>query len=325
MSHTITARNVNEALARGLQWLLLSGTEYPSRNGGTLGYADPIITTYLKPTERVLFSPLRDANPFFHLMESLWMLAGRNDLEFPKRFNSRFGEYSDDGVTVHGAYGFRWRQHFGADQLRLVERELLEHPDTRRAVLQMWDPRADLEKLSSGGRDVPCNTTAYFDLRGGALNMMVSNRSNDAIWGAYGANAVHFSVMQEYLAARLGVPVGKYHQVSNNLHIYLGVYPRERIKEIAENADALDLYSVLEPRPMVTAPGSFDDDLEQFLWTPDDYDLPVENAWFREVAVPVYRAWTSRSQEDLSRIDAPDWGLACREWVSRHPGKKASK
>jgi hypothetical protein len=40
----------------------------------------PVVTCYSAPTQRVLFSPMRDANPFFHLMEALWMLAGRDDV-----------------------------------------------------------------------------------------------------------------------------------------------------------------------------------------------------------------------------------------------------
>ena len=33
------------------------------------------------PTKELLFDPDRDANPFFHFMEGLWMLAGFNDLK----------------------------------------------------------------------------------------------------------------------------------------------------------------------------------------------------------------------------------------------------
>jgi hypothetical protein len=51
---------------------------------------------------------MRDANPFFHVMETLWMLAGRNDLPWLVRFNKRFASYSDDGGnTQPGAYGYQ--------------------------------------------------------------------------------------------------------------------------------------------------------------------------------------------------------------------------
>jgi thymidylate synthase len=53
------------------------------------------------------------------------------------------------------------------------------------------------------------------------LDLTVLCRSNDVVWGAYGANAVHFSVLQEYLAGRIGVDVGVMYQFSNNYHGYV--------------------------------------------------------------------------------------------------------
>ena len=109
---TIHARNVNEALVLGIQALAESGKAYPSRNGDMIEYPGPVTTTYLRPTERVLFEPLRDANPFLHFFESLWMLAGRDDVAYLTQFVKRFKEFSDDGKTFNGAYGHRWRSWF---------------------------------------------------------------------------------------------------------------------------------------------------------------------------------------------------------------------
>ena len=40
------------------------------------------------------------------------------------------------------------------------------------------------------------------------------------LWGAYGANAVHMSVLQEYIAASLELEMGPYYQVSDSFHVY---------------------------------------------------------------------------------------------------------
>ena len=53
-------------------------------------------------------------------------------------------EYSDDGITLQGAYGFRWREHFGGDQLSVIIERLRNDNTDRRCVLQMWDPLVDL-------------------------------------------------------------------------------------------------------------------------------------------------------------------------------------
>jgi thymidylate synthase len=213
----IRARNVNGAYRQGIALLRRKGELQQSRAGEVLVVPNPVTTIYQRPMERVLFDPGRDANPFFHLGEALWMLAGRNDAtwlnRFVKDFSSRFAE--EDGHQ-HGAYGFRWRVHFemegggppsgwfcGPDQLETIIELLKRDPTDRRIVLTMWDPVAD---LAANKKDIPCNTHAYLRVRQQVdpqsvglmpvLDITVCCRSNDAIWGAYGANAVHFSVLQ---------------------------------------------------------------------------------------------------------------------------------
>ncbi|WP_217469305.1 thymidylate synthase, partial [Staphylococcus aureus] len=72
------------------------------------------------------------------------MLAGRNDVAFVSGYVARMATFSDDGQTFHGAYGYRWRQHFGFDQLNAVVKALKANPDDRRCVVQMWSAQDDL-------------------------------------------------------------------------------------------------------------------------------------------------------------------------------------
>lgn len=233
----LEARNVNYALPQGVTHLHRWGVREPSRAGDVLRELQPVTTVYTDPMERVCLHPWRDANPFFHLIESLWMLAGRDDLATMKRYVSTFGQFSDDGKTVPAAYGKRWRgwrpqeqagltEDGGAylvwsDQLDWVVRRLRDNPRDRRTVIQMWDPAVDPSRADAGGKDVPCNLTALPFETDGKLNLTVFCRSNDMVLGAYGANVVHFSFLLEYLAGRVGLGVGSYYQVSNNFHAYV--------------------------------------------------------------------------------------------------------
>ena len=70
---TIVARNVSEAFYIGLQALDAGGRVVQTRGGNVAEFDTPTCTVYKVPTERVLFYPERDANPYFHLMESLWI------------------------------------------------------------------------------------------------------------------------------------------------------------------------------------------------------------------------------------------------------------
>lgn len=203
--------------------------ERSSRNGPVIYFPDLVTVKYLNPLQRVLLNKVRDCNHFFHLFESLWMLAGRNDLETLSVFTSKMAQFSDDGKTIHGAYGRRWRKwgghpgHSSRDQFTTIIAGLRENPDNRRAVLQMFDPEVDSQGIlyASSYKDVPCNVSADFQINNeGKLDMYVFNRSNDLILGMLGANAVHFSFLQEYLADAIGVPVGTYTQITCNLHVY---------------------------------------------------------------------------------------------------------
>ncbi len=251
--HVLTARNVHEALPLGINYLQRHGIRRDSRNGPVYQSPVPVTTVYERPWERVVFWPERDANPFFHLYESLWMLAGRNDLAPLVKFSSQIAKYSDDGKTVNGAYGYRWRWHFevvddlltlpsgdpvmeSIDQLAVIAEILTKNKDDRRCMLQMWDAEED---LGSSSKDVPCNTMATFQINTeGKLDLSVFCRSNDIIWGAYGANAVHFSFLLEYMAHWIGVSVGRYYQISVNWHGYLNTFepmlPLAKVKEMAD-------------------------------------------------------------------------------------------
>lgn len=330
--HVIDVRNVNHALPEGLRLLDLQGVQRDSRNGPVKVMRDPVTTVYRKPTERVMFYPDRDCNPFFHLFESLWMLAGRNDVEYVKRFVKRMETFSDDGITFNGAYGFRWREYFGIDQLEKVAEALKANPECRRQVVQIWD-WTDLGKQS---KDLPCNTQVYFG-RGfqGELNMTVCNRSNDVVWGAYGANAVHFSYLLEFMAAWIGCPVGSYFQISNNYHGYLSTYePLKHLADLAADPHRMPplnepyLAGIVKPYSLVnTDIDTWQQDLVMFL-EEGERATGYQDSFFRRVAVPMLMAFNAfkenvgeeryiHSYAELAQVKAEDWKLAAQEWIDR--------
>lgn len=354
--HVISARNVNDALSHGIKHLLADGIKEPSRNGPVLVSPGPVVTVYNRPWERVLFSPLRDANCFFHVMEAMWMLAGNNDLKFPQYFNSKFGAYSDDKVTVRAAYGHRWRKWFGYDQLGVIIEQLKADPSSRRAVLAMWDGGAtgywyDVPGTASVDEpsgdlladtvDKPCNTHIYFRIQQGRLDMTVCCRSNDIIWGAYGANAVHMSFLHEYMALALGVSMGLYYQFSNNYHLYTNLPLKCTLEELATDAEAANImYSRFDKEgtskhiPLFRDRKIFDIEVKRFVTnalatyatSPQEYTEP----FLRTVAHPMLSAWMQRKlrqgtgQELCGHIKALDWATASYGWVSNRESTKGS-
>jgi hypothetical protein len=316
--HSITVRNVNDALRECLWLIKVSGEEVPTRNGAALRLRDPLCVTYMRPYERVLFLGQRDANPFFHFFEALWMLRGRKDVAFPARFVKRMQDYSDDGETLNGAYGWRWRRQFLFDQIPRITELLHKDHHTRRAVMAMWDPGYDLCNRPDT-KDLPCNLNVMFQIQKGALDMTVTNRSNDIVWGMCGANAVHFSFLQEYVAAHVHVPVGVYHQFSNNAHCYQT--PQYDLLAIAPIADDRYAKDNLTPLRMSEDIAAWDEDLIKFFTIPtEEQDFQTE--YFNSVVAMMWGAHTAYKEKEAWRpyIDAMldcDWKVGCLEWLLR--------
>ena len=321
--YVINSRNVHEALLKGMLFIDEEGATRPSRNGDVKVIDGPVTTFYARPSERVVFWAERDANPFFHFMEGLWMLAGRNDVKWISQFNSTFAQFSDDNKTFHGAYGHRWRKHFALDQLQAIATILKNNPDDRRAVLQMWDTNCD---LGLEGKDFPCNLSILFRVSiYGSLDMTVYNRSNDMIWGAYGANAVHMSMLQEVMASWIGIPVGRYWQVANNFHAYMNVWDKYAPIMDAKSYDPYDFGGVT-PYPMVNGKiETWFEDLEMFMT--EGPIVGFRDKFFRKVATPIWVAWKAYKSSDpdkfqmafdaISNCEATDWRRACEEWLER--------
>ena len=344
-AHLITTRNVNTALRAGLHWLALAGQPAASRNGPVLVAPGPVITAYEAPQERVLFSALRDANPFFHLYECLWMLAGRNDAASVARYAKTMASFADDG-TLAGSYGYRWRRHFGFDQLQAIVDMLRKDPSTRRAVLSMFDPVTDLQHGATS-KDIPCNTAVYFGGTRGVLDMTVVNRSNDIVWGAYGANAVHMSFLQEVIACAAGLPLGMYYQFSNNFHSYTDRPDVQRLliepepgkpsnNRVRYTAD--DRYGANPGERVVAYPVTFTDlswfleDCAQFCGEEAYLEGNVSCSNFlNDVWLPMQAAH-AHYKDGLSNQDNPgyevlrasqiDWHVAGREWLDRRAVNK---
>lgn len=351
-------RNVNYALPMGVDLVHRIGVPEKSRAGDVLRVPVPVATVYARPQERVLHHSWRDANPFFHLVEALWMIAGRDDLKHLKPYVKRMADFSDDGgVTQPAAYGKRWRDHFNEtqqsislyapkrDQLNWAVKRLRDNPGDRRVVIQMWDAETDIDAAEHSSKDVPCNLIALPWVNDNQLHLTVFCRSNDMVLGAYGANAVHFSFLLEYLAARLGLGIGTYTQISNNFHAYL---------ENAGNPQACwpvdwggtDPYAkgIVKPYGIFDgweAQGTIASDVDATLEAILQEDLKVffEHGWreaatkarwpfLRQVVVPMAAAhehWKkgrgmdryTGALEIIEQVKASDWRLAGKEWLDR--------
>jgi len=233
--YNFVGRNVGEISTQVLRHLMKYGQREESRNGPVLVYPEPVMTELQFPYNFLYDDRHREANPFFHIIEFFHMICGRDDLDSLAFFNSGMRQYSDDGKTIMGsAYGRRWRSYFGQDQILYAVKEFSKNPDSRRVVISHWDSGEDLGRNS---KDIPCNTEILLrclPMKDGSrrFNITVINRSNDLVYGTFGANVVHFSLFHHYVAALLNMMPGSYWQFSNNSHLYL---ENERSKDVMDH------------------------------------------------------------------------------------------
>ena len=137
-ANTLICQSFSDCYPALNNYILSDGIKTESRLGPTLETLNFKIVIK-DPLKRSTIALNRNSNIFFHLAESIWVLSGRNDLEFIEIFNSRFKEFSDDGKTLHGAYGKRmrnWNSTNGTetvDQLFKITSLLNSDPEIGRA------------------------------------------------------------------------------------------------------------------------------------------------------------------------------------------------
>lgn len=313
-----------------------------TRTGEVRRFNGPAVVHIENPLRRVIFDPERACNPFFHLIEALWMLGGKADVLTLSHFNKRMAEYSDDGLEFNAAYGYRWRHAFLINQVDAVIDSLLKDEKSRRNVIQMWAP----PDLGSSSKDVPCNTHIYFSTCPNdsmTLNMAVSNRSNDLCWGMFGANIVHMTMLQEYVALAASMRVGSYSVFSNNLHYYPRHY--KLVEDVGEKYDkphsklgAASIHNtpynrvLVAHHPLFTLRDRFDEELQMLLHelaTPEPGMCsfgPFEEPFLANVVVPMLNIWFGRMREDMKsereasfvtkyKHSNSDWLRAAAEWI----------
>lgn len=142
--------------------------------------------------------------------EWLWIMYGLDSVTTLARYNKKMLDYSDDGVTLAGAYGPRLKL-----QDRYLATALRKDPMTRRAVATIWAPNPSLDS-----KDIPCTVALQFIRRPvGQLNCIVTMRSSDA-WLGIPYDIYSFSMIANYLAGALNLEPGWLAMNLGSAHLY---------------------------------------------------------------------------------------------------------
>lgn len=153
------------------------------------------------------------------IAEQIWFLMGHKNLAFLQRFTKIWDDFAEENNCVESAYGYRWRKHFGRDQVGGLIKLLREDPTSRHGVILMWDAGDDGLSNGTKKKNVPCPFCYTAQIMGGRLCLHLVIRSNDMMLGNP-HDVAGFALLTYFLAERLGVQPGYLTVSISNAHIY---------------------------------------------------------------------------------------------------------
>lgn len=127
----------------------------------------------------------------------------------------------EDFRTKHGdlgpIYGKQWRSwgETGIDQIKEAEQQIAEDPDSRRIIVNAWNP-AELSKMALP----PCHVLFQFYVANGRLSCQLYQRSVDYFLGLP-FNIASYAITTELIARKFGLEPGEFIHTSGDAHIYL--------------------------------------------------------------------------------------------------------
>lgn len=155
----------------------------------------------------IIYHPTRKLNYRFMVAQWLTTLLGSEDRPLLDRFNSQLGNYDGDGRGGrYPSYGPKLKS-----QWMFIMKGIREDPETRQAVMSIWEPPIMRELpptdgVAGGGaamtRDVPCTLSLQFLLRDRHLHTIATMRSSDA-WLGLPYDIFNFTMLANHLAAAL--------------------------------------------------------------------------------------------------------------------------
>lgn len=159
------------------------------------------------------------------------------------------------------AYGNRWRNAFGVDQLAIGLERLRADSSDRRVWISSWDPGEDIR--AAGQKTVPCPVGFTLNIMGGKLNSALMIRSSDLYYGLP-YDVMRHALVMDACAASLGVKPGIMRVTLAHPHVY------ER--QWSEASQMLAQEPVV---PEISLPGLT---VEQVMDTPDGYVAAMKAA-----------------------------------------------
>jgi len=213
-----TFENIDEIQLWMLEKLFAEGELIKPRELQTLEICN-VNLCLTNPRNRNTYNKVRKWKLPLAIGEFAWHLSGSNNLNFITHYAKQWKNFSNDGEIIsNSCYGYRifGKDNQGNSQWENLKKLLRQDPFSRRAVLDIYKSDNGKDYFT---KDIACVSTAQFLIRHNRLDLIVTMRSNDLIWGLP-YDIYLFTMLQELLSIELNVELGYYYHNVGSMHIY---------------------------------------------------------------------------------------------------------
>ncbi|MBU78754.1 MAG: thymidylate synthase [Flavobacteriales bacterium] len=171
--------------------------------------------------------------------ELLWFLKGDTNIKYLKENGVRiWNEWANEKGDLGPVYGHQWRNwnSEGIDQIKEMIRTIKFNPDSRRIIVNAWNPCVLPNTSISFSENIannkaalpPCHTFFQCYLADGKLSLQLYQRSADVFLGVP-FNIASYALLNMMLAQVTGNNPGEFIHTFGDAHIYSN--HKEQIKK----------------------------------------------------------------------------------------------
>ena len=151
--------------------------------------------------------------------ETAWQFLGTQDPDWILKVAPKlWSNFVEDG-KLKTAYGYRWREHFGRDQLALAIEELANNPTNRQLYVSAWDPATDGLGTPNQPKNIPCPVGFSVSRIENNIHMSVFIRSSDVFVGLP-YDVMGYALTLDAIAASIDCSSGTLHVTLAHPHYY---------------------------------------------------------------------------------------------------------
>ena len=174
------------------------------------------------------------------IYELLWFLNGDTNIKYLKDNGVNiWNAWADPKGDLGPVYGFQWRNwnNDGIDQIKILVKDLVNNPNSRRHLISAWNPSVlpdtskSFESNIANGKAAlpPCHAFFQFYVSNGRLSCQLYQRSADVFLGVP-FNIASYSLLTMMIAQVCNLKLGDFVHTFGDAHIYSNHFEQMNIQ-----------------------------------------------------------------------------------------------